>query len=114
MSKRAHLVAVPSPSGARPEPRTDASLVDAIRHHHARSLETVPEGEARQLLALLKLTEKIAAAGSTRSSRFFHTAADVRLLEEMAEALGCDESKLSHVILEFSPSGSGRGDASGL
>ena len=91
-----------------------APLAEVIRHHHTRTLEVIPPGEARTLLALMMLTEKIITPPSAPATRIFNTPGDVRLLEEMAVTFNSDVPRLTQLALELSPHRSQRWDAAGV
>lgn len=89
-------------------------IIEAVRHHHTRTLAIAPAGEARTLVALLMLTGKIIAPPATPTARIFSTPADVRLLEEMAVTLNSTVPRLTQIAVELSPHRTHRWDAAGV
>ncbi|MBI3414326.1 MAG: HDOD domain-containing protein [Verrucomicrobia bacterium] len=72
----------------------------AIEFHHRGSLAEAPEGEARRLLALLILAERVAAVCSCEIMTPFDSKHDTVLVGEIAEVLDADLVRIYHVIDE--------------
>jgi HD-like signal output (HDOD) protein len=72
----------------------------AVRHHHSRTLSVIKDAEARALLGLLVLAERVAAMTQGQMQQLFPTPMDRVLLEEIAAALGTDRDRVHNVATD--------------
>ena len=77
-----------------------APLVEAVRYHHQMSLAAAPSHEARRLLALLMLTERLDSMCRNLITVMFGESREEALLGEMAFALEVTREKINEVLAE--------------